>query len=388
VEIRNKKIKIVHIVEGFIGGVEKYLCNVPAGLVERGFDVSLICSLGRCWGDAWDKIERLEACGVKVYVIEMSRSIRPFGDVKAFVKIFSILRAERFDVVHTHCSKAGALGRVAGYLAGVSAIVHSPHCFAYIRMKNKYRAFVYKYVEKFLAVITSYFALVSMSEKEVAVRDMGARPERCFLVQNGVKTDEVKSTKKMKPSMTVLTACRLVEYKGLEILIEAAKLLKDRDVKFVIAGTGEIGGKLKEMVVEGGLEGKVEFAGYVSDMKRLYREADIVVLLSKAEGQPYVLLEAMRERCAFIATDVLGNSELIKKSGAGIAVGRCPDELAGKIKKLLEDRRELERLGENGYEYVRRYHSLGRQIRELVSLYENATARAREYYVYDRYSTV
>lgn len=385
----NGKIHIVHIVEGFIGGVEKYLCNVLGRLVDSRFDISLICSVGRCWSDAEKKLERLRQCGVKVYVIEMERGVGFVKDIKSFLKILNILRKGRFDVVHTHCSKAGALGRITGVLAGVDVRIHSPHCFAYLRTRNRLKAMFYKHIEKCLKFITSYFVLVSMGEKKIAINEIGVSRERCFVVQNGVEIKNEKTLQTGNRQFTVLTACRFVEYKGLDKLIKAAKLLKGRNVKFIIAGKGEIGKILKEKVIENGIGDMVGFAGYIDDMKKLYREADVFVLASEAEGQPYVLLEAMNEGLGFIATDVLGNSELIERSGAGVAVSNCPEELARKIEMFLEKKEELQQLGERGIEYVRRYHSLERQVRELAWIYQNVTTKVvDEDDVYGGYSSV
>ena len=104
--------RIVHICEGFVGGLCTHLCTILPPLVDEGFDTTLVVSLRRSSVDVAMRIARLRQSGVTVHVIPMSRGIHPFQDLRSLVSLSRLLSKNRFDIVHTHGSKAGALGRV------------------------------------------------------------------------------------------------------------------------------------------------------------------------------------------------------------------------------------------------------------------------------------
>jgi len=126
-------ISVVHITEAFCGGVATYLRTILPMLVSPDCRVSLICSLERAEPDAGATIDRLEMAGLSVSVVPMQREVAPRSDVKSFGRLVSLLSLGRYDVVHTHSAKAGALGRLAARLVGLPLIVHTPHCFAFLR---------------------------------------------------------------------------------------------------------------------------------------------------------------------------------------------------------------------------------------------------------------
>ena len=107
--MQNKSIKIVHIIEGFLGGTCTYMCTVLPELSKRGFDVTLITSINRSCEDTKTKISALRESGVKVEIIPMYREINPFRDMYSLISITSLLRKNKYEIIHTHCSEAGFL---------------------------------------------------------------------------------------------------------------------------------------------------------------------------------------------------------------------------------------------------------------------------------------
>jgi hypothetical protein len=163
-----EKIKIVHVLEGFAGGAATYINNTLIRLKDRGFDVTFICSLDRAEDGSKEQIENLRSSGVKIHIIDMRREIKIIADVRAFVAILKIFRKHRFDIVHSHCSKAGALSRVAALITGIKVRIHSPHCFAFIRCGGFFGRQLYLVLEKILAAVTTKLVLVGKGQKEIA----------------------------------------------------------------------------------------------------------------------------------------------------------------------------------------------------------------------------
>jgi glycosyltransferase involved in cell wall biosynthesis len=378
----DKRIKVVHILEGFLGGTSTYICTVLPELVRRGFDVTLIGSTDRCCPDAQARISKLRASGVKVHIIAMCREISLLRDVRSFVGILRLLLREKFDIVHTHCSKAGALGRVAAVVSGPAARLHTPHCFAFMRCGGRVRKSLYYFLERVLGGITTRLVAVSYSEALIAARRRIVPIQRTVTVRNGLSNGQVDpkgdspeySVKKAslgldEDTRVVTTACRLVEYKGILRFLRAAKLSRAADVVFLIAGEGRLRASAERYISENGLNNKVRLLGHVPNMQQVYAISDVVALCSDAEGQPYLLLEAMRAKCPIVATSVVGNRELISHNRTGLLADPTPGGIARAVDEMLADEDRRHRCAENAYDYFSRYHALKTQISHLTQLY-------------------
>jgi glycosyltransferase involved in cell wall biosynthesis len=375
------KIKIAHIVEGFVGGVNTYLCNVLPALVAAGFEVFLICSLGRCNTEAFKKIDDIKRKGVKIYTVPMTRAIHPFVDLYCLFTITRILLKERFDIIHTHCSKAGALGRIAAELAAIEKVFHSSHCFAFLRCGNLITKKFYLFIERIFSRFTTRFIAVSDTDAYSAEKWKVFTEDKCIIVNNGLLLNK-DSCHKEKPetiseikqsfglpqdSLVVATGCRFVEYKGIFTFLDVAMLSKSNAI-FVIAGCGPLKPEIEKYIFAKGLSKKVRLLGHICDMDRLYNICDLVVLCSKLEAQPYLLLEAMRANCAIVASDVPGNRELLSDN-RGLLVEREAGKLAKAVDYLLSDRHKASLLAQNAYEYFCKNHRLEDQIQKLISIY-------------------
>ena len=382
--MREKALKVVHILEAFLGGTATYACTVLPRLVQRGLDVTLICSLNRSDPDAPARIARLKKSGVRVYIVPMSRGIGLFSDIRSFAAILCLLLEQRFDVIHTHCSKAGALGRVAAALAGGKVTIHSPHCFAFLRCRSPFGKSLYLGVERLLGRLTTKLVAVSQSEASAAIRGRIVPDHKCIAIKNGLLDGRFLRKDLPSPhdfaarqslgigrdSDVVTTACRLVGYKGVFRFLQAARLSHAPNATFLLAGDGDLKVRAEKFISENGLHDKVKLLGHVSNMERIYAVSDVVVLCSDAEAQPYLLLEAMRARRPIVATAVIGNTELISHKKTGLLVEPTPESIAAAIDELLADRAKRNEYAEKAYVYFRERHTLQEQVSRLTDLYK------------------
>ena len=392
--MRENRIKIVHILEGFVGGLCTYMCAVLPQLAKNGFDVTLICSVKRGCPNAPELISELGRKQVKVYVIPIYRGIKPFRDLCSFFIILNLLLKNKFDIVHTHCSKAGALGRTAAVLAGIKIRLHSSHCFAFLRCENRFAKLLYLFIERVLGRLTTKFAAVSQSERDAAVSSNIFPYHKCVVIKNCLESNtaftNTDSREKKREDSRVLfgidkdrrvvaTACRLIEYKGIFRFLEAAKISRSTNTVFLIAGEGRLRPAIERFIHENGLNGKVKLAGYVTDMERLYAVCDVIVLCSDCEGMPYLLLEAMRAKCPVVATAVPGNKELISQD-RGMLVKPAAASIAAAIDELLADEQKQRKYTENAYAHFCRHHTLEKQISKLAQVYRSCiSARHKNY---------
>jgi len=128
----NRRLKIAHITEGFDGGVVTFLRQVLPAQCARGLDVSLICSPRHPEQQAAD-LELLARAGVNVHLLRMTRRPALWRDMPTLLRLVGLLRRERFDLVHTHCFKAGLLARLAARIANRPVVVHTAHCWPFLR---------------------------------------------------------------------------------------------------------------------------------------------------------------------------------------------------------------------------------------------------------------
>lgn len=169
----------------------------------------------------------------------------------------------------------------------------------------------------------------------------------------------------------VATVCRLTGYKGVGRFIEAAELCKSENAVFVVTGEGQLRGHIEKIIDEKGLRRKVLLLGQVRDMSRLYGICDAVAICSLAEGQSYVILEAMRSRCAVVASSVVGNVELLD-GARGVLVENKAEDIAAGIDSILSDNQSSERMRDRAYEYFLKNHNVEKQVDELSVIYKLA----------------
>ncbi len=376
-------IRIAHICEGFVGGLCTHLCIILPRLVARGFDITLIVSLGRSSPDVDARVAELRRSGVEVRIMPMLRGIRPLKDVRSLLAICGVLSHAPFDIVHTHGSKAGALGRVAAVLAGNRIRLHSPHCFAFLRNGRRPVRLAYLGVERLLGPLTTHLITVAPSEARIAARYHIVPPGRCSLVRNALpdgsppietpgagRRQDLNLPSPARSHRTVTTVCRLVDYKGVFRFLRAAQLSQSRYTRFLVAGDGELKEAAQRFVAANHLERRVRLLGYIRNMASIYARSDVVALCSEAEAAPYCLLEAMRARCAIVATAVVGNRELVTHNRTGLLVGPDPTQIARAIDDLLANERKRRDLTDAAYLYFREHHNIEKQISGLCDIYE------------------
>jgi len=381
--MNNKKIKIAHIIEGFLGGTSTYLCGVLPQLVQKGFDVTLIGSINRKDENAYAKISTLKASGVKVNLIPMSREINPVGDVYSFIILLKFMLKNRFDIIHTHCSKAGFLGRVAGLFSHAKLRLHNPHCFAFTRCGGKFKKLLYFNVEKLLGKLTTKLIAVSNSEADTAINSHIIPSNKCIVIENGLSEESTNLNKLLisnnsiskaslgiqEDTKIVTTVCRLVKYKGILRFLKAAACSNTPDTMFLIAGDGEYKDQAEKYIRENSLGHKVKMPGYISEIDKLYAISDVVTLCSDAEGQPYALIEAMKAKRPIVATSVSGNKDLIRNNETGLLVEPDSQKIANAIDLLLSDKERAEIYAENAYNSFCKNHTLEKQVSKLAETY-------------------
>jgi glycosyltransferase involved in cell wall biosynthesis len=326
-------LRVLQVVEATTAGVGRHVLDLSAGLIDLGVDVTVACPVVREGAqDDVALVERLVARGVLVAPVPMRRAVHARADWQAGRALLALLRRAPFDVVHAHSSKAGVLGRLAARRAGVPAVVYTPHAFAFQGAAGRPAGRLYRSAERWLGHrATDRMICVGRSERELALRQRIVPERTLALVENGIDPAPfvaaarggARPVASLDPSRPLIGFVgRLAPQKGLDVLIEALRLLVDGGVEAscVLVGEGEESARLAALVARRDLESRVQFAGYRDDIPQVLAELDVFVLPSRYEALPYSLLEAMAAGCAVVASDIGGNRDLLVDGETGLLV--------------------------------------------------------------------
>jgi len=377
------KIKVVHIITRFDkGGSAENTYLTLKGMDKNRYDVTLISGIEK--NPAQNRSGQMENMQVEHIIIpNLKRSINPINDWKAFLKIHRILKNNNFEIVHTHTSKAGFLGRIAARAARTPLIIHTPHGHVLFGYFGKFKTFIFKFLEKFTVRITDQIIALTRREKEDYVTAKMAKEDKITVIHSGIELEKYKNLsiekkqsfkKTLKISEEVLligTAGRLVPVKGPEILLRAAEkvLLKHPHAYFLFAGDGDHKKSLEILANELGINKNIIFLGWRDDLADILSLYDIFVLPSLNEGMGRVLVEAMALGNPIVASNICGIPDLIEHGKNGFLVPpKHPEELARFIQILLEDEKLRVQMGLEGEKLSSNY-SVKKMVDQIDRLY-------------------
>lgn len=377
-----KKIRVLQILEATIGGTRTHLKLLVSHLDKQKFDVSVICATRRSPAFL-DDIELMRRMGITVYIVDMVREINPIKDFHAFLQILSIIRKNKFDIVHTHSSKAGVLGRFAAFIAGVPRIYYSPHAFSFLGCRNRIYRFIYLMIEKVLAFMTTKIICVSESEKFIARSYKIIKESKIIAIQNAIDlekctidlvvTSEIEDRFHLSQKIVIGSVAYFRTQKNYTLLIKSApRVIKsDKRVVFLIIGDGEQFSIMQKRIKDLDLQENFILTGHVDDICPYYHIMDIFILTSLWEGMPYSILEAMAFGLPVIATDVVGTRDLVIHQHTGFLVSsQDADAFANVILQLVENQNLRARLARNGKKLINEQFLMKNRILELETLYE------------------
>jgi glycosyltransferase involved in cell wall biosynthesis len=288
------------------------------------------------------------------------RDIRPLRDLLGLLRLLRHLRAHPYDVVHTHTSKAGFVGRIAARLAGVPVVIHTVHGFAFHEQSSWKLVAFYGLLETIAAWFCDAIVTVSHYHRDWALRLHVSSNQKLRAIPNGIDEARLYShatapdfRRRIGTSqgcLTIVTHGRLAEDKGLEYLLAALPRLKSRlecEFKLVLVGDGPHRGELETLASRLGISDSVVFDGFQSDIGSILAGADLVVLPTLKEGLSISLLEAMAAGRAIVATDIGSNLEATDQGKCALMVPiRDADALAAAIEHLSNNPESAHILGQ------------------------------------------
>ena len=329
-------------------------------------------------------IERAQRSGLDLRIVdELRRSIHPLRDWRSYRKIVALLTEIRPQVVHTHSSKAGILGRAAAARLGIP-VVHTIHGASFHVGQNPVLHRLYIQAEKWAARRTDRFISVCNAMTEHYVNAGIAPRERFVTIYSGMEVEPFLNPPKARDdvrrelgiaadAIVIGKVARLFHLKGHEYVIEAAArvVAAQPRVRFLFVGDGILRPQYEAAIARAGLQKHFIFAGLVPPERvaEMIAAMDIVVHTSLWEGLARVLPQALIAGKPVVSYDVDGAREVCLPGQTGYLLPpRSVDELARALIELAGDAALRERLGRTGRELFTeqfRHETMTRQIREV-----------------------
>ncbi|WP_353635039.1 glycosyltransferase family 4 protein [Halobacterium sp. NMX12-1] len=361
--------RVFHLITRLLkGGAEAKTIATVQGLDDYAFTVG--------YGAEYDQeqVDLLERDGIETKRFPLIRHYNPVTTVPAVLSLAQYLRRENFDIVHTHSTEAGIIGRFAAALAGVPNVVHTVHGVPFADDRSDSLNRFVLACERQAATYTDRIVTnADVIADDYLERGIG-RPEQYTTVYSGVDLDAFADAQPADDlpgeRPRVVMVGRLADGKGHEVLLDAVESLGDFQGSVCIVGDGPLYGSLVAAVEDRGLAEDVFLTGFRDDIPRVLAASDVLVLPSFREGTPRVITEAMASGLPVVATDIAGIPEQVEdgENGYLIPTGDS-DALADRLERLLADEELREQMGVRGLKRADRF-SVATMVDELDEVYQ------------------
>lgn len=382
------KVKIVHIITRLIlGGAQEDTLLLVNGLKSNPkYKIFLVS--GPAIGPEGELISRARKLNIDLTIIpEMRRNIYPIKDFISFIKLYRLIRKLKPDIVHTHSSKAGILGRLAARLAGVKIVVHSIYGLAFHPFQNKLVNVFYILLEKFCARYTDKLLSIADAMTKQTLDAGVGKAEQFQTVRSAIELDkflnipdrskELREKYKIKESDKVIgVIARLAPLKGHEYLMEIApKILeKFNQVKFLLVGDGVLRYQICDMAKKKGIIKNIIFTGHVKPdlIPHLINLMDILVHPSLREGLARALPQALLLKKPVVSFALDGAGEVVIDNKTGFLIPpKDLNRLYSSIITLLENQEKAYDMGLEGYNMVKDWFDSNKMVNDINKLYDN-----------------
>jgi glycosyltransferase involved in cell wall biosynthesis len=340
----NRSVRVLLVTKS-TGGVAEYVRWLVQGIDKQKFSLLVAC-LSENSAEFAEELR--QAYGVQSISYAMNRyKVDVISDTRVGLQLAKLVRGHQFDLIHAHASKPGFLVRIAAMGTGIP-VLYSPHCFAFHAGAGGLTILITSFLERLAAFFTTRFVVVSEGERELACQYRVGRPEQMTVIYTGIDPAPYRlpvDISYLKVSLGIPTSApvvgsvgRLSTQKSPSDFVRAAEIIhrSKPDAHFVWVGDGPLEQEVRNLSTSLQLDSVIHWPGQRSDVRKLLHLFDCLILTSRWEGFPLVVLEAMAAGVPVVATDILGTRELIQHGVNGwLAPARDTEALAGWVLELL-----------------------------------------------------
>ena len=380
-------IKVLRIINRFNLGGPTFNAALLTRYLDDDFETLLIGGVPD-EGET-DSLHILEKYDVKPIIIpELIRNPNPVSDRKAYRKIKAIIEEFKPDIVHTHASKAGVLGRKAAISCGVKTIVHTYHGHVFHSYFGKFKTHLIKSLERNLAKKSSGIVAISNLQKEELVKkhricaadkvkvvplgfDLSS-----FLQDNSAKRDQVRNDYKIEAGdVAIAIVGRLAPIKNHSFFLKVIEQLLEKgvlNIKVFIVGDGSERELIEKMSnsLNKKYGQKITLTSWIFDIATFNKGMDIICLTSDNEGTPVSLIEAQASGLPVISTDVGGVRDIVLDGESGFITKLGDIETyVEKLRLLVENEKLRVKFAAKGRDFVTSRFNYERLAKDISAYY-------------------
>ena len=357
------------------GGTYDILVALISKLNKEKYQITLILAPFAKTKEKIEEIALLHKIKI-IYVPELTREINPVKDMIVLWKLYKIFKREKFQIVHTHTSKTGFLGRFASRLAKIPKIVHTPHGHMFYGYFNYLKSQLFIVLERFASKFSTKIIVFTELEKKDHLKLNIGTDDKFVIIPNGINLERFRMQKANSNSpatKNIVFVGRLVSIKGHIYFFEAMReiIKKVPETQAIIVGDGYLRQTLELKVKELNMSSNIIFLGERDDVLQILSECKIAVLSSLNEGMGLVLLEAQACGLPVVATRVGGIPEVVKDGETGILVEpKNSLALSDAIIKLLTDEKLYTFMSKNALIWSENF-SIDKMVKKTEELYDS-----------------
>lgn len=348
--------------------------------LTKGYEVHISCGIT-------DKKEYLENLGLKVHPLSLSRSSTGINsEIKAFADVYKVLKTVSPDVVHFVTIKPVLYGGIASRFLNISKKVFSISGLGFIFINQGLKASIVRILIKIMykfALSSKNSHVIVQNPDDKAVVSSIVKVPITLIRGSGVDLSQYEYIEGNNKNIKVTMACRLLKDKGVFEYIEAAKIIKNLELKiencknvdFELYGDIDIhnpASLTNDDIEKIKKDGFVNLYGFSSDIAKVFSESNIVVLPSYREGLPKVLIEAAACGRAVVTTDVPGCRDAIEPDITGLLCKvKDSKTLASAIEKLIKDKSLRISMGKAGRKLAEQEFDINKVVEKHFDIYED-----------------
>ncbi len=352
-----------------IGGSHIHVRDLAFALQEDGYTVSVFM------GGPGPVVDHFRNFGLNVVEIKnLKRNISPVHDYRAYAELKDAILDFQPDIIATHSSKAGFLGRIVAWKLGIP-VTFTAHGWAFTDGKSFLKQTIYRLLEKTVVPMTSRFIAVSEYDRQLGIDHLSLDHDQIITVHNGM-TDikpELMAKPEQKEPVNIIMVARFDQQKDQAELLKAVHPIENIHVHF--AGDGPSRKDVEELAENLKIQDKVTFLGEIDNVEELLSKGQIFALTSNWEGFPCSTLEAMRAGLPTVVSDVGGSAEAIDEGVTGYAIPKGDvEKLRTVLQELVENHEKREEMGkaarksfEKNYTFEQMYHKTVATYKDVLT---------------------
>lgn len=352
-----------------VGGAQIHVRDLSHSLIQAGTDVLVVT------GEKGPYNEVLDAYSVKSYSCsQLKQQISLKHDWETRGELVNLIRSFQPDLVSTHSSKAGVLGRLA-CKATKTPCVFTAHGWAFTDGVPEPTRSIYQWIEQLSESLADKIICVSENDRQIGL-NCGMDRDRLVTIHNGMPDIPVEMRANLterQPAVKVVMVARFDKQKDHQTLLEAFKDIGNAHLDLI--GDGPNLEKAKAYVTQNGMSDRVNFLGFQKDVSKFLAQSHIFTLVSNWEGFPRTIIEAMRAGLPVIASDVGGVAEAVHEGVTGYCIPRGNvDILRDRLSKLIKNAELRQAMGQRARQQYETEFTFDRMFEKTLGIYKEVLA--------------